>query len=198
MLHNATGTWEDAMRRLQYSINITLDGCCDHRAGMPDPEMHQFWADVTGSASVLLYGRVTYQMMEEAWRPIAERGAAPEGMADWVLPFANSIHKARKYVASTTLTQVDWNAELIEGDLKTAIERIKREGDGVISLGGVSLPRAIAPLGLIDEFVFVVHPRIAGHGPTLLSGLPGYLDLKLTGQRRFASGAMALTYEAKH
>lgn len=185
------------MRRLQYSINITLDGCCDHNAGVPDPEMHQFWADVTGNASALLYGRVTYQMMEEAWRPIAEKGTAPEGQPDWVLPFANSIHRARKYVASTTLTRVDWNAELLQGDLKGAIERLKREGDGVISLGGVNLPRAIAPLGLIDEFVFVVHPRIAGHGPTLLSGLPAYLDLKLTDQRRFASGAVALTYEAR-
>lgn len=186
------------MGRLQYSINLTLDGCCDHRAGVPDPEMHQFWADVISRASVLLYGRVTYQMMEEAWRPIAESGSVPEDMADWVLPFARSIHAARKYVASTTLSQVDWNTRLIEGDLKAAIEQLKRDEDGVISLGGVNLARAIAAMGLIDDYIFVIHPRIAGTGPTLLSGLPSYIDLKLIDQRTFASGALALTYEAKH
>lgn len=185
------------MGRLQYSINVTLDGCCDHRAGVPDPEMHQFWADVITAADVLLYGRITYQMMLDAWRPIAESGIVSEGGPDWVLPFARSIHAARKYVASTTLKAVDWNARLIEGDLKAAVERIKREEDGVISMGGVNLARAIAAMGLIDDYIFVVQPRIAGHGPTLLSGLPSHIDLKLTSQRTFASGAVALTYEAK-
>ncbi|WEK04446.1 MAG: dihydrofolate reductase family protein [Candidatus Devosia phytovorans] len=186
------------MARLQYAINVTLDGCCDHRAGMPDPDMHQFWADVVGRASVLLYGRVTYQMMEDAWRPIGESGLVPDGMADWVAPFAHSIHKARKVVASTTLTQLDWNSELLEGDLEAAVERLKREEDGVISLGGVDLAGQIAALGLIDDYVFVVNPRIAGHGPTLFAGLPAYIDLKLTSQRTFGSGALALTYEARH
>lgn len=185
------------MGRLQYSINLTLDGCCDHRAGVPDPEMHQFWADVTSRAGALLYGRVTYEMMQEAWRPIAESGTVPEGKPDWVLPFALSIHAARKYVASTTMRGVDWNAQLIEGDLQQAVEQIKRQEEGVISLGGVNLARAIAAMGLIDDYIFVVHPRIAGHGPTLLSGLPSYLDLKLTDQRTFASGAVVLKYEAR-
>lgn len=185
------------MARLQYSINVTLDGCCDHNAIVPYPEMHQFWADIVTNADALLYGRVTYQMMEPAWRPIAETGKVPEGTADWVIPFARSIHKARKFVASTTLTHVDWNATLLQGDLKTAIETIKREEDGIISLGGLNLARAIAALGLIDEFVFLVHPRIAGHGPTLFDGIPSPLDLKLTNQQTFDSGAIALTYEAK-
>lgn len=185
------------MGRLQYSINVTLDGCCDHEAIVPYPEMHQFWADIVANASVLLYGRVTYQMMEPAWRPLAESGVVPPGQPDWVLPFARSIHQARKFVASTTLTEVDWNAQLLEGDLRGAIERLKREEDGVISLGGLNLARAVAALGLIDEFIFLVHPRIAGHGPTLLSGLPSPLDLTLTGQQTFSSGAIALTYAAK-
>lgn len=185
------------MGRLRYSINLTLDGCVDHRVGVPDAELHQFWADMTTSAGVLLFGRITYKMMEDAWRPIAEAGAVPEGNPDWVLPFARSIHAARKYVASRTLGAVDWNSHLIEGDLRTAVERIKREEEGVISLGGVTLALEIASLGLIDDYVFVVQPRIAGHGPTLMAGLPSMIDLKLTDQRTFGSGAVALTYEAK-
>lgn len=185
------------MARLQYSINMTLDGCCDHQAIVPYPEMHQFWSDVVTNADALLYGRVTYQMMEPAWRPIAESGVVPDGTPDWVIPFARSIHNARKFVASATLTQVDWNARLLQGDLRNAIERLKREEEGVISLGGLTLARSIAALNLIDDFVFLVHPRIAGHGPTLFSGLPVPLDLKLTGQQTFDSGAIALTYAAK-
>ena len=185
------------MARLQYSINVTLDGCCDHQAIVPYPEMHQFWADIVANASALLYGRITYQMMEPAWRPIAESGAVPEGTADWVIPFAQSIHKARKYVASTTLSQVDWNAQLLQGDLAAAIQRLKRDEDGVISIGGLNLARSVAALGLIDEFVFLVHPRIVGHGPTLFAGIPSPLDLTLTNQQTFASGAIALTYAAQ-
>jgi dihydrofolate reductase len=186
------------MARLQYSINVTLDGCCDHTAIVPYPEMHQFWSDMVSNADALLYGRVTYQMMEPAWRPIAETGVVPAGAADWVIPFAQSIHKARKYVASTTLTEVDWNAQLLQGDLKAAIEQIKREESGTISLGGLTLAREIAALGLIDDYVFLVHPRIVGHGPTLFAGLPTPIDLTLRDQRTFSSGAIALTYEAKH
>ena len=185
------------MGRLRYSINLTLDGCCDHREGVPDAEMHQFWANLVADAGALLYGRVTYEMMEQAWRPMAETGTVPDATPGWVLPFARSIHGARKYVASTTLREVDWNARLITGDLRQAVEQIKREEDGVISLGGVNLARSIAALGLIDEYIFVVQPRIAGHGPTLLSGLPSHIDLKLTDQRTFDSGAVVLTYEAR-
>ena len=90
-------------------------------------QLHEAQRDL-GRDSVptaLLYGRVTYEMMQEAWRPIAESGTVPEGMADWVLPFARSIHAARKYVASTTMRRVDWNARLIEGELQQAIEQIK-------------------------------------------------------------------------
>jgi len=184
------------MARLQYSINVTLDGCCDHRSIVPYPEMHQFWADVVGNASVL-YGRVTYKMMEDAWRPIAESGVAPEGTPDWVVPFARSIHSARKFVASNTLTDVDWNAELLGPDLMAEIERIKREEKGIISLGGLTLAREVAAMGLIDDYIFLLHPRIVGHGPTLFSGLPAPVDLTLRDQRTFSSGAIALTYEAK-
>lgn len=186
------------MGRLRYSINITLDGCCDHEAGMPDAESHAFWADVVAEAGALLYGTTTYCMMEGAWRPVAEAGIQPEGMADWVVPFAHSIHKARKYVVSNSLQSVDWNAELVSGDLKRSIERIKQETDGVISLGGVKLPLSLARLDLIDEYQFVIQPRIAGHGPTLLSGLPERLDLRLMDRKEFRSGSIVALYEARH
>lgn len=181
------------MRTLRYSINVTLDGCVDHRAGIPDEELHRYWAENLAQWDALLYGRVTYEMMESAWRPSAT-GAMPEWMADWMKPFARTIDAARKYVVSSTLDQVDWNAELVRGDLGQAVERLKREPGKGIGLGGVKLPLALAELGLIDEYEFVVLPRLAGHGPTLLAGLSKYVDLKLVSRREFGSGAVALRY----
>ncbi len=184
------------MRPLRYSINITLDGCCDHRAGLPDEELHRYWAENLAQADALLYGRVTYEMMEAAWRPAAD-GAMPDWMADWMEPFARTIDAAKKYVVSSTLEEVDWNAELVRGDLGEAVQQLKNEPGGRISTGGVQLPLALAELGLIDEYEFVVLPRIAGHGPTLLAGLSSYVDLKLVSRREFDSGAVAMRYEPK-
>jgi hypothetical protein len=102
------------MRPLRYSINVTLDGCCDHRAGSTDEELHRYWAENFAEADALLFGRVTYEMMEAAWRPQAT-GARPDWMADWMEPFARTIDAAKKYVVSSTLDRVDWNAELLRG-----------------------------------------------------------------------------------
>jgi dihydrofolate reductase len=184
------------MRPLRYSINVTLDGCVDHRAGVPDEELHRYWAETLSEADALLFGRVTYEMMESAWRPSAT-GAWPDWMADWMEPFARTIDAAKKYVVSSTLARVDWNAELVRGDIGKAVEQLKREPGKGIFLGGVTLPLALAELGLIDEYEFVVHPRIAGHGPTLFAGLSKYVDLKLVGRREFGSGAVSLRYEPK-
>lgn len=178
------------MRPLRYSINLTLDGCYDHRAGIPDAELHRHAAETLAQADALLFGRVIYQMMESAWRTPAPPGARP----DWMAPFAQTINKAKKYVVSSTLQSVDWNAELVRGDLRAAVEALKREPGNGLYTGGVALPRALAEMGLIDEYQFIVHPRIAGHGPTLFSGLPRMLDLALVGRREFASGALALRY----
>ena len=180
------------MQSLRYSINITLDGCCDHRAGSTDEELHRYWAENIAQADALLFGRVTYEMMEAAFRP-AWTGEMP----DWMEPFRNAIDAAKKYVVSSTLKQVDWNAELLRGDLGPAVERLKREQGRGLFVGGVTLPLALAELGLIDEYEFVVHPRLAGHGPTPFAGLSKYVDLKLLGRREFASGAVALRYEPK-
>lgn len=181
-------------RPLRYSINITLDGCCDHRAGSTNEELHRYWAESVARADALLFGRVTYEMMESAWRPSAT-GVMPDWMADWMKPFARSIDAAKKYVVSSTLDRVDWNSELVRGDLGQAVEQLKQEPGQGLFVGGMTLPLALAELGLIDEYEFVVHPRIAGHGPTLFAGLSKYVDLKLVGRKEFNSGAVALRYE---
>lgn len=187
------------MRPLRYSINITLDGCCHHEAVQPDEELHRFWADRLARADALLYGRVTYQMMEGAWRPSAT-GEWPEWMDGWMVPFAESIDRAEKHVVSSTLDHVDWNAELVQGDLEQAVQTLKEQpgegGDG-IALGGVTLPLALAELGLIDEYELVVHPVVAGHGPTLFAGLSEPLQLDLVGREELSGGAVALRYQPR-
>src|ERR671931_281245 len=181
------------MRPLRYSINITLDGCCDHRAGSTDEELHRYWAESLARADALLFGRVTYDMMESAWR-LPATGVWPDWMADWMQPFARTIDAAKKYVVSSTLDQVDWNAELVRGDLENAVQELKREPGKGLFVAGVKLPQALAELGLIDEYEFVVHPRLAGHGPTLFAGLSKPVDLKLVGRLEFGSGAVAMRY----
>jgi dihydrofolate reductase len=181
------------MRPLRYSINVTLDGCCDHRAGLTDENLHRYWAEKLAQADALLFGRITYEMMEAAWRLSTRTVTMPE----WTEPFARTIDAAKKYVVSSTLDRVDWNAELVRGDLGKAVEQLKREPGEGLFVGGVKLPLALAELGLIDEYEFVVHPRLAGHGPTLFAGLSKYIDLKLVGRQEFASGAVALRYEPR-
>ena len=180
------------MRPLRYSINVTLDGCVDHRGLPPDEETHRYWAESLAQADALLFGRITYEMMEAAWRPAAT-GAWP----DWMEPFARSIDAAKKYVVSSTLDQVDWNAEFVRGDLGKAVQQLKEEPGKGLFVGGVKLPLALAELGLIDEYEFVVQPRLAGHGPTLFAGRSTYVDLKLVSLREFGSGAVAMRYEPK-
>ena len=180
------------MRPLRYSINVTLDGCVDHREGIADEDIHRHAAENLDRADALLFGRVTYQMMEAAWRP-----PASEAMPDWMQPFARTIDAARKYVVSSTLERVDWNAELVRGDLGKAVEQLKQEpGQGLLT-GGVTLPLALTELGLIDEYEFVVHPRLAGHGPTLVAGLSKSVDLKLVSRLEYGSGAVAMRYEPR-
>ena len=158
------------MRPLRYSINVTLDGCCDHRAMIPDEDMHRHAAESIAEADALLFGRVTYELMEAGWRPFAQTGSKPDWMQPWMEPFARTIDAAKKYVVSSALDRVDWNAELLRGDLAQAVQRLKQEPGRGLFTGGVKLPQALAELGLIDEYEFVVHPRLAGHGPTLVLG----------------------------
>jgi dihydrofolate reductase len=162
-----------------------------------DAELHRHAAENLDRADALLFGRVTYDMMEAAWRPAARTGTRPDWMTEWMVPFARTIDAAKKYVVSRTLEKVDWNAELVRGDLGQAVQELKRESGKGLFTGGVTLPLALAELGLIDEYEFVVHPRLAGHGPTLFAGLSTHLDLKLVGQLEFGSGAVAMRYEPR-
>ena len=181
------------MRPLRYSINVTLDGCCDHREGFADEELHRHARETLERADALIFGRVLYEMMEAAWRQPMPAGAMPQ----WMEPFGRTIDAAKKYVVSSTLERVDWNAELVRGDLGTAVQQLKQEPGKGLYVGGVTLPLALAELGLIDEYEFVVHPRIAGHGPTLFAGLSKHVDLRLVNRLEFSSGAVALRYEPR-
>jgi dihydrofolate reductase len=129
-----------------------LDGCCDHREGFADEDLHRHAAENIAQADALLFGRVTYEMMEEAWRGPAPAGTRP----DWMEPFARTIDAAKKYVVSSTLDRVDWNAELVPGDLEKAVQQLKQASGNGLFVGGVMLPMALAELGLIDEYEFVV------------------------------------------
>ncbi len=185
------------MRPLRYSINVTLDGCYDHRMMLADEETHLHAAKILEQADALLFGRVIYEMMETAWRRSRWSGGRPEWIQDWMLPFAATIDTARKYVVSSTLDRVDWNAELVRGDLETSVRKLKQEEGKGLYVGGMRLPLALADLGLIDEYEFIVHPRIAGHGPTLFAGLSKPLDLRFISRVEFRSGAVAMRYETK-
>jgi dihydrofolate reductase len=180
------------MRPLRYSINVTLDGCCDHRAIPADEDLHRHATEGIAQADALLFGRVIYEMMEAAFRP-----PASDAMPEWTRPFARTIDAAKKYVVSSTLKRVDWNAELVRGDLRKAVEQLKREPGKGLATGGVRLPLALAEMGLIDEYEFVVHPRVAGHGPTLFAGLSKHLDLRLVSRLELGSGVVAMRYQPK-
>ena len=181
------------MRPLRYSINVTLDGCCDHRAVMPDEELQAIHRHHTANleqADAMLLGRTTYDLMEAGWRWPVPPGSRPE----WTEPFARTIDTNRKYVVSSTLDREEWNTELVRGDLETEVRRLKSmPGRGLLT-GGVTLPRALAELGLIDEYEFVVHPRIAGHGPTLLAELSKPLDLELVSRHDLGHGTVVMRF----
>ena len=181
------------MRPLRYSINVTLDGCCDHRAMIASEAIHRHATGQIARADALLLGRVTYQLMEEGWRAPVPAGARP----GWMEPFARTIGAAKKYVVSSTLDRVDWNAELVRGDLGEAVERLKREPGRGLFTGGVTLPLALTELGLIDEYEFLVQPRLAGHGPTLFAGVSKPVDLRLVDRVELGSGVVAMRYEPR-
>ena len=153
----------------------------------------RYWTAEMVRADALLFGRTTYEMMESAWRKPAT-GTWPNWMDEWEIPFAEAIDESKKYVVSSTLSKVDWNAELVRGDLAQAVQHLKQEPGKRLWVGGVTLPLALADLGLIDEYEFLVQPVLAGHGPTLLAGLRERIQLELVDRQEFRSGTIAMLY----
>ena len=160
-----------------------------------DEALHHHHSNNLAQADAVIFGRVTYEMMESAWRPAPNSGAWPDWMEPWMEPFARTIDATKKYVVSSTLKQVDWNAELVRGDLGMAVQQLKDEPGKRLGVAGVKLALALTELGLIDEYEFVVLPRLAGHGPSLFAGLSKHVDLKLVSRVELGSGAVALRYE---
>lgn len=178
------------MRPLRFSINVTLDGCIDHEVGLPDAESHRHSTASIAGADALIFGRKTYELMEAAWKP----PGMLDQMSEWAKPFGEAIDPAKKYVVSNTLEQVDWNAEILRGDLEERVRELKAEPGKGLFVGGTHLAMSLAELGLIDEYEFIIQPRLAGRGPTLFAGLSEIVDLELTGHEQFASGTMVLKY----
>ena len=174
------------MRPLRYSINVSLDGCVDHMAGVPDAESHNHSAQTIARADAIILGRTTYELME-FWR-------TAQDLAPWMQPFHAAINGAKKYLVSSTRKPDGWNTESLTGDVVEAVRELKRQPGGELYVGGVTLPTALADAGLIDEYEFIVAPTLVGHGPRLFEGLAEPLRLRLVGTTEFASGVRAERY----
>ena len=194
------------MGLLTFSINVTLDGCVDHQEGIADDETHAFFTRLMDEGGAMLWGRVTYEMMESYW-PAVARGDQPEAppraasahdqpvppaMREWAV----KLEAKPKYVVSSTRKDFPWtNSHHIAGDLRTGVQKLKDATPAGVLLGSGRLATELDRLDLIDEYKFLVHPRIAGHGPTLYqSGLPSTRRLELVSAEPLRSGAVAMHY----
>jgi dihydrofolate reductase len=181
------------MGLLTFSLNLTLDGCVDHREGIADEETHAFFTRLMDDAGAMLWGRVTYEMMEAYW-PAVARGevAAPPAVRAW----ADKLQAKPKHVVSRTRTQYPWaHSHAVSGDLRSAIERLKQATPAGVLLGSGQLALALERLDLIDAYRFLVHPRLAGHGPKLFQGgLPATRRLELVSAEPLRNGAVAVHY----
>jgi dihydrofolate reductase len=181
------------MGLLTFSLNLTLDGCVDHQEGIADDETHAFFTRLMDQAGAMLWGRVTYEMMESHW-PAVARGdvQAPPAIREWAV----KLEAKPKYVVSSTRRNFPWtNSHPIAGDLRTGVQKLKDATPGGVLLGSGKLALALDRLDLIDEYLFLVHPRIAGHGPTLYAGgLPATRRLHLLSAKPLRCGAVAMHY----
>ncbi|TGL58717.1 dihydrofolate reductase family protein [Leptospira sarikeiensis] len=179
------------MRKIIAAINMTLDGFCDHTSGVPDEEIHQHYADLLRNAGAVLYGRVTYQLME-FWRTILENPTGEKAMDD----FAVAIDSTPKIVFSRTLKNVDWKSvKLASQDLEKEVLELKQQSGKDVFVCSPSLIVALTKLNLINEYQLCVHPVIAGSGLPLFKNISEKILLKLTKTRPFGVGAVILYYE---
>jgi dihydrofolate reductase len=178
---------------LTFSINVCLDGCVDHREGIADDETHAFFTRLMDERGAMLWGRVTYEMMESYW-PMVVRGdvGAPPALREWAV----KLEAKPKYVVSSTRTDYRWtNSHHLNGDLRASVQKLKDATPDGVLLGSGKLATELDRLDLIDEYKFLLHPRIAGHGPTLYqSGLPTTRQLELISATPLRNGAVALHY----
>ncbi len=181
------------MGLLIFSLNVTLDGCVDHDEGIADDETHALFTRLMDEAGAMLWGRVTYELMESYW-PLVARGDvdAPPALHEWAV----KLQGKPKYVVSSTRNDFPWsNSHHIAGDLRTGVQQLKDATPAGVLLGSGALATQLDGLDLIDEYMFLLQPRIAGHGPTLYqSGLPSTRRLELVSATPLSNGAVAMHY----
>lgn len=182
------------MGLLTFALNVTLDGCCDHREMVADDELHDYFTQLMDDAGAMLFGRTTYELMEGAWPAVARDESAARAMREW----ARKLEAKTKYVVSASRRDFPWsNTVRVEGDLREAVSQIKEKTPRGVLVGSPQLSAALEQLGLIDEYRIVVHPVLAGHGPTLFQGSDRRRRLELVETQRLKSGVMAMHYRPK-
>jgi dihydrofolate reductase len=181
------------MGLLTFSINVTLDGCVDHQEGIADDETHAFFTRLMDEGGAMLWGRVTYEMMESYW-PAVARGdvEAPPAMREWAV----KLEAKPKYVVSSTRKDFPVDQQPPHRRRPAhGVQKLKDATPAGVLLGSGKLATELDRLDLIDEYKFLVHPRIAGHGPTLYqSGLPSTRRLELVSAKPLRCGAVAMHY----
>jgi len=181
------------MGLLTFSINVTLDGCVDHQEGIADDETHAHFTRLLDQSGAMLWGRTTYEMMEEYW-PLVARGEvdAPPALREWAI----TLEGKPKYVVSTTRSDFPWtNSHQRVGELGTAVQELKDRTPKGVLVGSGKLATELDRLGLIDEYKFLIHPMITGHGPTLYQGgLPSTRRLEMISAEPLSNGAVAMHY----
>ncbi|MEJ2635219.1 MAG: dihydrofolate reductase family protein [Calditrichia bacterium] len=179
------------MRKLIFAINVTLDGFADHTAMIADSELHDFFTDLLGSTDIILFGRTTYQLMEDFW-PAADKDP---GSTESMLRFAERINSMPKIVFSRTLKEVHWsNTRLIKENMVEEVRNLQQQPGRNLAIGSISLANTFMKLGLIDEYRLLVHPVILGKGKRLFEELDNRINLKLADTKKFDSGVVVLHY----
>lgn len=179
------------MRKLILSINVSLDGFADHTVAIADDELHDFYTNQLDTIDTVLFGRVTYQLMESFWPHAPEDPQSTESE----IAFANKINAVPKIVFSKTLQNATWNnTRLVKGDLVEEAKKLKQGNGKNISVGGLSIIQTLANLSLIDEYWLLVQPLVVGKGRRLFDGIDHQLDLKLVDTQTFKSGVVVLHY----
>jgi len=181
------------MRKIIAAINMTLDGFCDHTAGIADDELHHHYSELINSAGTLLYGRITYQLMESYWPAVVKNPTGNKALDE----FAVTIDKVPKIVFSHTLKNLNWeSAKLANRDIEDEVMELRQQPGKDILAGSPSLIVALTQLNLIDEYQLCVHPVLIGKGLPLFKNINEKIILKLTKTKTFGSGAIVLYYKA--